>query len=99
MLDLEDGASKRDLGFFMELHLFFALLHWTSSSWLNQRYHFMPNNMSYYDHWKLCNNIGTLASTLSVDVLLHSEHKTIWARFEACPLYLYLCAFAFVATD
>lgn len=37
------------------------------------RYHFMPNNMSYYDHWELCNNIGTLASTLSVDVLLRSE--------------------------
>ena len=37
------------------------------------RHHFMPVNMSYYDHWELCNNTGTLASTLSVDVLLHSE--------------------------
>lgn len=33
----------------------------------------MPSDMPYYDNWKLCNNIGSLACTLFVDILLHFE--------------------------
>lgn len=73
LLNRDDGASEGVLGDSLEFSLLPALLPGVVASMHRERYSALPICMPYCDIRKFCNHIGSLASTCSLDILLHSK--------------------------